>query len=139
MELLFELFLVLLGLQTLVILYLVVKPHFIPTAAEPKQEEKGVKEKEELISIEASESLVTGIVNSTRARQPKSGFSYYIIHKVPEGYPVPLGIYKCTWQQFQEVFPGKKWFGTGVSIKGAKDFNEAVVFWRAHFPEAMFT
>ena len=139
MEVLFELFLALLGLQTLVILYLVLKLRFVPTAADPKQPKVKEEEKEGQISVETSESLVTGVVTTTRPRQPRSNFSYYIVYTVPEGYPVRLGIYKCSWLEFQEIFPTKKWLGSGVQIKGAKDFNEAVVFWRGCFTEPMFT
>lgn len=112
----------------------------VPTVAETKKEEETPKlrtkeEDEELKHrryIASTEELIGEVPNSTVTRRTKSNFEYYIVYKVPADSTVPLGIYKCTWDRFQLLFPEKRWIGSGVQIKGAKSFNDAVSFWGHH-------
>ena len=108
----------------------------VPTVAETKEDLPRLRTKEEELQqkqfIWSTEDLIGEVPNSTVARRTKSHFEYYIVYKVPADSTVPLGIYRCTWDRFQLMFPEKRWIGSGVQIKGAKSFNDAVAFWGQH-------
>ena len=132
----FDVLLVVLCVQFWAIAYLFFKLKFsVPTLADSKQQQPPRQTKEEDAELEhkqyiaSTESLVGEVPNSTVTRRTRSNFEYYIVFKVPADCNVPLGIYKCTWDQFQLLFPNQRWLGSGVQIKGAKSFNDAVAYW----------
>ena len=136
-----EFLIVVLGIQFWAIAYLFFKLKFsFPTLADSKQQQQPpqLRTKEEDAELEhkkhiaSTEELVKEVPNSTVTRRTRSNFEYYIVYKVPVDCNVPLGIYKCTWDKFQLLFPNQRWLGSGVQIKGAKSFNDAVAFWGHH-------
>ena len=133
----FDVLLVVLCVQFWAIAYLFFKLKFsVPTLADSKQPQPPqLRSREEDAELEhkkyiaSTEELIKEVPNSTVTRRTRSNYEYYIVYKVPADCNIPLGIYKCTWDKFQLLFPNQRWLGSGVQIKGAKTFNDAVAYW----------
>ena len=111
-----EFLIVVLGIQFWAIAYLFLKLKFsVPTLADSKQQQQPpqLRTKEEDAELEhkryiaSTEELIKEVPNSTVTRRTRSNFEYYVIYKVPVDCNVPLGIYKCTWDKLQLLFPNK--------------------------------
>ena len=124
----FELLMLVLILQSVVICWLAFRPR--------KPEEKWIIKKE--VKREPPEDNVPDTAMPSQPTPPlplprtQSHFNYYVIWKSSTDNSVPTGIYHCTWDEIHSILPNNKFPAKGIRLKGANSLDEACRVWKQH-------
>ena len=124
----FELLMLVLILQSIVICWLAFRPR--------KPDEKWIIKKE--VKSEPPEDDVPDTDMASRPTPPlplprtRSHFNYYVIWKSDTDNSVPTGIYHCTWDEMIPTLPNNRFPAKGIRLKGANSLDEACRVWRQH-------
>lgn len=143
----FELMLLVLLVQTMVIWYLATRHRESTTQPKPTNlvKEECVNTDPLRVGVLPDNRVVTlfnqspidddgymgdGLVRPrATSRTHKSHFRFYVVVRSAN---IPVGIYQCSWDDLLALLPEKKYPCPGLKLKGAKTLDEAAAIFREH-------